>query len=434
MKNNFEKTSIYLLIALSFIGAYFYLYSTYNGGTQKVHQRSNVPFMENAIHQEKQTLPDVIITGEENTALESDRDQDVNEGRINLGSFTLNSNEDRRNLYLSVSKKYPDLSFGGSTSYSAKGIVIEFISETKLSSTLVNDIMAFFEEIAQNHNSVYVSPVPVSSSCDTESSGCTPPAQKKAVVYTKHVQSVYEDSAIIWSETKINDSKSADVYFIWGTSESEMVDAVTKKSLSEIDALGDFVKKKYADIVYSDKYLNVKLSELESSRKYYYSACIENTQGLFACDQTINTFETLHKKDKNYVPQIRTGNSYYNDTGLNLYSPILTGSFGNDAPYPGYIVRASFVMAEKESSLKDTSRLFGRNKMNDVKWVGVVESQKDFKKDDFFEEMAHSQRETSFYYRACAHYDVAASGTTYASDTFVCGDIKYNQAKINFFN
>jgi len=366
----------------------------------------------------------------ENHFINNSQQQVSSKNNIELGSFKVSA-RDMNELILRITNKHPEITVSISETDLGEKIMFNLIFEGSPDSIRLDEMDLFLKNLALEYNAEYVSPISDSVHTDIQDNKVV---EDVAVVSTQHVQSVYDNSAIVWAEVKINESKSADIYFLLSINEEKIKEAISSKSLDELNSLGNDLTLKFVDVIYEDNYLNTKLTDLESSRKYYYVACIKNAQGLLICDQTINTFETLHAKDKNYLPHVVTGNSYYNETGLNLYSPILTGSFANDAPYPGYTVLASFVIANQKSSLEDTDRLFDRNRKNDIEWLGVVGSITDFKSGDSFEEMAHAQRETSFYYRACLHYDVDASGSGYSSDTYVCGNINYNQAKMNFFN
>jgi len=268
---------------------------------------------------------------------------------------------------------------------------------------------------------------PNSIPCGIDAPGCVFPSQQGATITTKSADSIDEDSANLRAQIQMNQSTEADIYFIYGTSESRVKTASRKNSFAQIDQSGERLKKLFVGGVYQTGSFSKKFSNLEENEEYYFTACIDSKEEPFRCGFDIKSFET-GDLEFDFIPEIETEDSYYNTTGLNLESPIITGSFGNNSPHANYKVIPSFVLSERKSSLQSIDNF---QDLLDLEW-STIQYIEDFDEGDIFENQLHNKQGISFYYRACAHYDVDENGSTFRNEPFVCGDIEYHQTNSDF--
>jgi peptidoglycan hydrolase-like protein with peptidoglycan-binding domain len=131
-------------------------------------------------------------------------------------------------------------------------------------------------------------PVP----CGIDAPGCILPSGIGATIQYQSVSSASVDYATIQAQILMNQSNSANVYFLYGTSNSRLERATEENSFADISESGSRLQKLFIDTSYSNSVFSKQILNLDEDEEYYFTACIDSDEKSFTCSSDIKSFET----------------------------------------------------------------------------------------------------------------------------------------------
>lgn len=204
-------------------------------------------------------------------------------------------------------------------------------------------------------------PVP----CGVGAPGCALPSRTAATIQTQSAESINENSAYLRADIQINESETADIYFVYGTSKSQVEKASRKTSFARIDQSGERLQKLFVGGVYHNTSFSKKFSNLRSNEKYYFTACVDSKEGPFECSSAIKSFETNKENSNNNFknPDVQTRSPFLDMLGIRgqAWQLIFEGhSEHNDA----INIKTFFVYGHNTESLDIESNYSSYNEIN----------------------------------------------------------------------
>ncbi len=130
------------------------------------------------------------------------------------------------------------------------------------------------------------------------------------VAITEDERDVDEDSAELNGEIDMNDFNDGDVFFVWGTDESDIEDVEDENRYSDVDEDGDRIQKERVENDFDGRDdFSLDVNGLNTNETYYFRICVEyedndNDDRLVCGD--VERFDTDDDRPRNNNIEIRT--------------------------------------------------------------------------------------------------------------------------------